>query len=79
MSTDRSGGDRTKILDLLVTYDGVVSEMAKKYGTLLVKTQEAFEKQLKYRQVDYFCAEPVHPYHSGHTLIALEILKKLGW
>lgn len=36
-------------------------------------------EQLKHRPADIFCPEPVHPYLSGHLVIALGLLEVLGW
>lgn len=81
MSADHSGQSwRTKVLDFIPEYLGVVDEMVAKYGARHVKLHEAFQRQLKYRDSDTFCGEPVHPNHTGHLLIATELLKVLmGW
>lgn len=79
ISLESSDFLRGKVLKLLPEYLSVVSDMAKEFKTLHVKTHEAFLKQLKYKTSEYFCPEPVHPNHRGHTVIAYELLKKLNW
>jgi len=80
MSTDfNSGSSRSEVLKLLPAYLEVVKGLAKKYNALHVELHKAFQQQLKYRQADNFCPEPVHPYLNGHIVIAHEILKKIGW
>ncbi len=68
---------RSKVLDIMPQYTGVVHEMAEKYDTLLVKLHEVFAHHLLYRDSETFCPEPVHPARSGHVLIALELLRAL--
>ncbi len=80
LSTDfKSGSDRSAVLKLLPEYLKAIKDLAKKYGALHVEVNKAFQNQLKYRQADYFCGEPVHPYLNGHIIIAHEILKKIGY
>ena len=74
-----AGSRRKKVLDLLVTYRAIVDKMARNYKLPIVKVHDSFMEQLKYRQADNFCPEPVHPFLNGHTIIALELLKKFGW
>ena len=76
VSTDRTGlGQRAQVLKLLPEYVAIVHDLAKKYKTRLVRTQEMYEKHLKYVETDFFCPEPVHPFRSGHLFMALEIMK----
>ncbi|MBI2194091.1 MAG: SGNH/GDSL hydrolase family protein [Planctomycetes bacterium] len=80
ISTDGdSGGFRSKVLSMLPDYVRVVERLAKEYGTRHVRTHALFQKQLRYRPADRFCPEPVHPYVSGHLVIALGLLEALGW
>jgi hypothetical protein len=51
--------------------------MADKHDTLLVETQRVCSYHLTFRDAEQFCPEPVHPYRSGHLIIALELLKTL--
>lgn len=75
----KSGSARSEVLNLLPKYLSVVKDLAKKYKAVHVELDKAFQNQLKYRQADYFCPEPVHPYLNGHIVIAHEILKKIGF
>jgi len=78
ISTDRSGQSfRTRVLELLPEYLTVVEDMAKEFGTRLVRLQPMFEEQLRFRAPEEFCPEPVHPNRTGHVLIASEVLKAL--
>jgi lysophospholipase L1-like esterase len=70
--------NRKQVLDLLPEYISVVHDMSAKYDTLLVRMQDVFQHHLTFREADSFCPEPVHPSHSGHMVIALEMLKSLG-
>jgi len=80
ISTDfHSGSWRSKVLALIPKYTAVVRNLAKTYGALHVRTHERFQELLKSRPADYFCPEPVHPYVSGHLVIALGILEALNW
>jgi lysophospholipase L1-like esterase len=80
ISTDaKSGSFRSQVLGLLPEYIARVRKLSKEYGTRLVRTHDAFQEQLGYRPADRFCPEPVHPFPSGHAVIAWELLKALGW
>jgi lysophospholipase L1-like esterase len=68
---------RSRVLQLLPEYIGVVHDMADKHDTLLVETQRVCSYHLTFRDAEQFCPEPVHPYRSGHLIIALELLKTL--
>lgn len=70
---------RGQVLELLPRYLAVVRRLVKEFKTLHVPTHAAFERQLKYREADQFCPEPVHPNVSGHLIIAHEFLKTTGW
>jgi lysophospholipase L1-like esterase len=70
---------RKKVLDFLPEYLSIVEKLAKEFDALHVRTHDLFVEQLKYRPADYFCPEPVHPYASGHLVIALGLLEVLGW
>lgn len=80
VSTDTDlGSFRGRVLQLLPEYLNIVEKLSKEFNTLHVKTHEKFVVQLKYRRADAFCPEPVHPYLSGHLIIALALLEALGW
>lgn len=70
---------RKKVLDFLPEYLGIVENLSKEFETLHVYTHQLFMEQLKHRPAEYFCPEPVHPYTSGHIVIAHGLLKTLGW
>jgi len=79
ISRDAAGNSmRSQFLTVLPKYIKTVHRMSRKYGTRLVKTQEAFQEHLKHREPDFFAPEPVHPYHIGHVIIAHELLKALS-
>jgi len=66
-----------RVLRLIPEYIGVVHDMADKYGARLVRTHEAFARQLRHRDPSHFCPEPVHPYRNGHMVIAGAVLEAL--
>lgn len=80
ISTDYySGSFRTKVLNLIPEYINIVHKLSSKYKTLLVKTHEVFQNHLKYKNADEFAPEPVHPYVTGHVIIAYSLLEVLNW
>lgn len=79
ISTDRSGHSfRSQVLDLIPEYIKTVEKMSRKYKTKLVKLHDIFQDQLKYRDADTFCPEPVHPNRTGHLIIAQALLDNLS-
>jgi lysophospholipase L1-like esterase len=80
ISTDtESGHQRTRVLELLPQYIAIVGQMAREFDALHVATHDLFQRQLQFRPADYFCPEPVHPYASGHLVIAHGLLQAVGW
>lgn len=78
ISTDRSGQSfRSRVLELLPEYIETVHALAKQFDTRLVRTHERFGEQLRYRDPDRFCPEPVHPNMSGHMVIANALYEAL--
>jgi len=78
ISADRSGHSfRSKVLELLPEYTGVVEDMAQRFGARLVRLQPMFERLLAFHPPDTFCPEPVHPNRTGHLLIAQQVLQVL--
>jgi len=73
------GSVRGQVLRTLPEYLDVVQRMSDEFDTLHVKTHDKFAEQLKHRPPDAFCPEPVHPYPSGHMVIALALLEAVGW
>ncbi len=79
ISRDTTGSSvRSRFLETLPEYIKTVHKMSKKYGTRLVRTHEAFQRHLQYREADFFAPEPVHPYHIGHVIVAHELLKAMS-
>ena len=79
ISIDFDGDNqRSAVLARLPEYVGVVKDMSEKYGTRYIDTQALFQEQLKYRDADTFCAEPVHPNRRGHTVIAASVMDALS-
>lgn len=75
---DDDSSFRKQVLELLPKYTSVVQRLSRKYKTRLVKTQEIFQKLLKYREADTFCPEPVHPNFTGHMVIAEAVYEALS-
>ena len=79
-STDtESGSHRSTVLELLPQYLKVVDRLSREYNTGHARTHTRVQKQLRYREADHFCPEPVHPNPSGHTIIAWGLLEALDW
>lgn len=70
--------DQKKVQELLPEYIQITRDMSAKYGTLLVPMQEIYQRLLTLQDSSKFCAEPVHPNHGGHMVMALELLRTLG-
>jgi lysophospholipase L1-like esterase len=68
-----------QVLARLPAYLDVVHRLAAEFGARHVRTHEAFQRQLQYRPAPEFCPEPVHPFLSGHMVIAHELLAALDW
>ena len=73
------GSERKRILDFLPEYLDVVHKLAAEFETLHVPTHELFLRQLQNRPAEELCPEPVHPYASGHIVIAHGVLQALKW
>ncbi len=69
---------RQKVLELLPKYLAAVHRLSRKFKTRLVRTHDLFRVQLKHRDPDTFCQEPVHPNLSGHLLIAEAVYRAVG-
>ncbi|MFQ6041349.1 MAG: SGNH/GDSL hydrolase family protein [Candidatus Poribacteria bacterium] len=68
-----------RVLSMLTGYLDVVEKLAKEFDALHVYTHAKFQRQLRHRPPSHFCPEPVHPYPTGHTIIALALLEVLEW
>lgn len=69
---------RRQVLDLIPAYIEVVERMSAKFGTRLVRLHDVFREQLRYRDSDTFCPEPVHPNGAGHLVIAHALFDALS-
>ena len=79
ISIDRSGQTfRSQVMDIIPRYIETVEKMSAKYQTRLVNLHEVFQEQLKHRDADTFCPEPVHPHHTGHLIMAHALLEELS-
>ncbi len=79
ISTERSSTTlRGQVQKLLPSYIDTVVAMSKKHDTQLVQLHDMFQEHLKFRDADTFCPEPVHPNHTGHTIIAQAVFDELS-
>ncbi len=74
-----SGSFSSRVLKLLPDYIKIVRRLATEFDTFLIKTDDIFQKQLKYRMAETFYNNPVHPNSVGHLLIAQELLKTINF
>jgi lysophospholipase L1-like esterase len=72
-------GVEAEVLRRLRDYLDVVHRLAQEFDAISVRTHEVFQEQLRHRPASHFCAEPVHPYLSGHVVIAHALLEQLNW
>jgi lysophospholipase L1-like esterase len=80
ISTETDAATREgQVLSRLPAYLEAVHRLSIEFNTLSVRTDAAFQRQLRYRPASDFCPEPVHPSLSGHMVIAHEILQTLAW
>ncbi len=70
--------EQLAVLRRLVSYQGVVADLAAAHGAIHLRTQRVFARQLDRRPPAALAPEPVHPNASGHLLIALELYRILG-
>jgi len=79
ISTDRSGQTFcSQVMDIIPRYIETVEKMSAKYEMRLVNLHEMFQEQLKHRDADTFCPEPVHPNHTGHLTMAHALFEALA-
>lgn len=60
-------------------YGQVVKELAKKYNTIIVDTQAAFDELFKHFHPNAVAWDRVHPNNIGHMLLARTFLKAVGY
>jgi lysophospholipase L1-like esterase len=60
-------------------YGQVVKELAKKYNTILVDTQAAFDELFMHFHPNAVAWDRVHPNNIGHMLLARTFLKAIGY
>jgi lysophospholipase L1-like esterase len=78
ISRDTSGRSfRSEVMAILPEYIQVVTDMARKYGALRVRTHDMFQRLIEHHPADTFCPEPVHPNRAGHLAIAAEFMRVL--
>jgi len=72
-------GFEAEVLRRLDGYLDAVHRLAEEFQAIPVRTHDVFQEQLRYRPATEFCPEPVHPYASGHVVIAHALLRALNW
>ena len=78
ISTDHgSDSMRGGFLGLLPPYIEGIHQISREFNARLIRTQDIFQQHLKYREVDYFATEPVHPSRTGHLIIAHALFREL--
>ena len=63
------------IVERLPAYLSVVEELSRRFKALHVRTHDLFAGQLRHRPFTYFGPEPVHPFVTGHLLVAIELYR----
>ncbi len=72
-------GRRGMVLGMLDGYRGAVRDLAAAFDAVHVPFHDVFQEQLKYRDPNDFCPEPVHPNVTGHRVMAHAWLKAMAW
>lgn len=72
-------GWRGRVMAHLPEYLRTVEEMARKYDAILVRTHDAFQRQLKHTRADALAPDSVHLTPSGVAVLAHEWLAAVGW
>ncbi len=78
ISTNANDEVEGTVLSMIPEYIGIVEEMSTNYGTMVLNLHDVFQEHLKYRPASVFCPEPVHPNHTGHMVIANELMEFLS-
>ncbi|MCH8294668.1 lysophospholipase, partial [Candidatus Poribacteria bacterium] len=61
-------------------YNEIIHQLAGDFDARLIRTNEAFDLAVAARPGALWTTrDGVHPNPEGHTLIALEFLKQVGW
>lgn len=63
----------------LDTYGAIVKKLAEEYHCLLIDTQAVFDKFMEHHYSSYLSGDRVHPNPAGATLLAITILKAIGF
>ncbi len=63
---------------MMDAYGGAVADIARKYGTVLVDTQAAFDEVLGYMHPYAIAWDRIHPETTGHMVIANAFLDAVG-
>ncbi len=69
---------RKRVLENIPAYIEKVEKLSREFSTLFINLHEIFQAKLAACEPETFAPEPVHPNRTGHTLIAVEIMKALG-
>ncbi len=65
------------MVDELKAKQDLIAEIAQEFNLPFIHLQERFNTLCKYRQENFWSADGIHPTHSGHMTIALELIKIL--
>jgi lysophospholipase L1-like esterase len=60
-------------------YAAVVNRLASEYDAILVRTQDAWDAALAHTQPIDWAADQIHPSPAGHAVIALAVLRAIGF
>jgi lysophospholipase L1-like esterase len=78
LSLDRAGPSKAaQLLRLVDEYSSIVTDLATQFAARLVHLQPVFARHLQPRPATTFSHDAVHPNHTGHVIIAEEVLKTL--
>ncbi len=68
---------QSMMVDELKAKQEVIGQIAKDFNLPYIRLQERFNTLCKYRQESFWSADGIHPTHSGHMSIAIELIKIL--
>ncbi|NOZ63898.1 MAG: SGNH/GDSL hydrolase family protein [Caldiserica bacterium] len=69
---------RKKVLESIPAYIEKVEKLSREFSTLFLNLHEIFQAKLATYEPETFAPEPIHPNRTGHTVIAVELMKTLG-